>query len=1007
MHPEMFFVMVGGIIVAGFLGNLLFRFAKIPSVLLLMVIGILLGPVFHIVQSDLLFDFAPYFGTVALIIILFEGGLDLEIETVVRQFGKAILLTILVFLLTFVAVTAIGSLVIGLPLLQSLMLGAIVGGTSPAIIIPVVSKLNVRNHVKTLLSLEPALADVLIIVAVVICIGIFQTQSADPVGIVVDIVQSFTVAIGIAVVMGVVWARFIASLSGESLSYMLTLGFLFLLYFIVEHFKGSGAIAVLFFGVVLANMGTIAQRFRGPLHKLLGIRVDAAKYALDAFVHNITIELSFLVRTFFFVFLGLLFSFDTLTSTVGLHIAVIVGACLLARFVGAQTFLTLNKKEYSPGERLTVHAMAPRGLATAAMAFAPINAAVPSTELFPMYALAVIGLTSLSMTGMVAVAARKTLLPVQESSEASEEGETATDADSSNAHMAMPTTAEVEQEEELIAESKADIRQPSEPEDPRTFRERLVAWLFISEFRFRELDHFAVRSTGIFDLLYWLQTFGAAAVAALGIVMDNAIIIFAGMLFAPVAAVINTASVSLTTGDIYIFLKSVLKFLLTCAAVVLTSAIVALLVPFAGVPGVVAQQTQPTVLDFALALIVGVLLPVAILRGRSLEIFSIAPIAAFLVLPPLAIVGYGLGSDSSTMQIISGGLLSFSAHITALLISSVLTLLAFGVTRHSAITFVEEWKQRELSGGFMRALLTKKYIARLLQTTGTVRSRLVVLMVFSLVLFIPLVTSINEVSQGYKVRQAVMRHSKIFEQNSRSSILSVDVDFNNRLVATRIRVATNTFYTDADIEQFENTVEKELGFPTKLTLVQSYGDIGAARKMAALSSTRAEPETFRQRLSYLAGDAKKAVASVPNLVGINILGASVQFPHNAPPQVLVEYLAFDEVDSNLALMLRSRIAENLGISEREVIVSWVPSEYSGNSIELTELTGPGGRMNAAEVIDRFGNLSGTILLPKRARRDSMLPRVVEQLRSQRAVLGDTVRFQYTQGESEMLRIRFR
>lgn len=1031
MHPELFFVMVGGIIVAGFLGNLLFKFAKIPSVLLLMAIGILLGPVFNIVQSDMLFDVAPYFGTVALIIILFEGGLDLDIDTVVQQLGKAIFLTFIVFTLTLLITAGVGYFLIGLPLLQSLMLGAIVGGTSPAIIIPIVSKLNVGNHVKTLLSLEPALADVLIIVSVVICIGIFQTQSADPLGIFLHIFQSFTVAIVIAVIMGVVWARFIGSLGGESLSYMLTLGFLFLLYFIVEHFKGSGAIAVLFFGVVLANVSTIAKRVGGPLHKLLGVRVDATKFALDEFVHNITIELSFLVRTFFFVFLGLLFSFNALTPIVGLHIAGIVGACLLARYIGSTIFLRVNKKDFSSAEKIVIHGMGPRGLATAAMAFTPLNAAIPQTDLFPMYALAVIGLMSLSMTAFVGVAERragKALMPDstppvgehQQTEEAvgesisgiaPEEPEIPAIAASSTGPALQselpPVSHEYNTTRQTTSTPNPTIAPDGEEDYPHTFTDRLVHWLHISEFRFRELDHFSVRSTVILDLLYWLQMLGSTAVAVLGIVMNNQVIIFAGMLFAPIAATINTASLALTTGDIYIFLKSVLKFVLTGAAIVSISALVASLVPFAGLPDVVAQRMQPTVLDFALAAIMGVLLPITILRGRSLEIFAIAPLVAFLVVPSLAIVGYGIGSDSSaTMQIISGGLLSFSANITALLISSILTLLTLGMTKHRATEFVEEWKQRELSNGIMRALLARKGFSRLLRTAGTIHARLIVLTIFALVLFIPLVTSINELAQRYNVRQTVTRYSKLFEQKNRSSILSVDVEFNKKQVDAQIRVATNTLFTEADIKRFETAVEKSVGLPTDLTLVQSYGDVGAAKPLASLGSTsRKVPESFQARISSIAAEAQQAVTSIPALSGVTILGTSIQFYNGISPQVAVEYMAPEAVDDNLALLIRNTVATLLKMPDNAVTTSWIPASYSGDTPDISSMTGPGGRFSAAEILRRYEGLSGTVFVPKRVRRDSLTD-VVAKFRTQEESLADTNRFRYVHGEGGHFAIRF-
>ena len=85
MTVPVLFALVGLIILVGFLANLLFRITKIPSVLVLIAIGVVLGPVTGWIQHDSLLSIAPYFGAVALLVILFEGGLELEIDHVVRH----------------------------------------------------------------------------------------------------------------------------------------------------------------------------------------------------------------------------------------------------------------------------------------------------------------------------------------------------------------------------------------------------------------------------------------------------------------------------------------------------------------------------------------------------------------------------------------------------------------------------------------------------------------------------------------------------------------------------------------------------------------------------------------------------------------------------------------------------------------------------------------------------------------------------------------------------------
>ncbi|NOY05266.1 MAG: hypothetical protein GXO82_01310 [Chlorobi bacterium] len=406
MTVPFFFALLGGIIVVGFLANLLFRLTKIPSVLLLIGIGVVLGPVTEIITSDLLVSIAPYIGTLALIIILFEGGLELDIVTVIKQAPRATLLTVLVFVFSVASVFAFAYFIDGFSVVNALLLAAVLGATSPAICIPVVSGLSVRDEIKTLLKLESALGDVLLIVTVVMILDFERTGVQEKSAMVVTFLKSFGVAFFISSVAGVLWSRLISWMGKENLSYMLTLGFMFLLYFVVEELHGSAAIAVLMFGLILANMEVAARRIGKKTQALFGIDIIAEKFVLDEFIKNITAEISFFVRTFFFVYLGLLLNFESLTLLTGISAVLIVLLLLGSRKVGIFVFKMRNRS-MTPAELEVVMAMMPRGLATAVMAFLPLQAGIPGVESLPMYAFVAIVLTNIYMTFRIIIAERR------------------------------------------------------------------------------------------------------------------------------------------------------------------------------------------------------------------------------------------------------------------------------------------------------------------------------------------------------------------------------------------------------------------------------------------------------------------------------------------------------------------------------------------------------------------------------------------------------------------------
>jgi potassium/hydrogen antiporter len=381
--------LVGLIILVGLAGEAGFRRTGVPSVLLLMGLGILLGPVLGYAEASRVALLAPYFGTLALLIILFDGGLNLQFMKVMKETPMALLFSITVFACSVGAVAAVYVWGLQGQWRQGLLLGAILGGTAAAIILPVVSQLTtLREPTKVLVSLDSAFSEVFVVVIALALMGSFN-DSAGGSGVVKDIFHAFFDALVLAALAGALWARLLTLVAGQTLSYMLTLAAILVLYYVAELVGANGAITILLFGLVLGNMETLAGRMVRPLRLLIGYELDRAKFVLDAFLKRINEELSFLVRTFFYVLLGLIVDLSQLTWAMagwGMAFFVVIFAVRIAVTYG----LGSVTGTWSRSERVLISAMMPRGVATAVMAFLPASAGIPDTEHFPMYALTVI-----------------------------------------------------------------------------------------------------------------------------------------------------------------------------------------------------------------------------------------------------------------------------------------------------------------------------------------------------------------------------------------------------------------------------------------------------------------------------------------------------------------------------------------------------------------------------------------------------------------------------------------
>ena len=106
MHTEIF--LIGLLIFSAHLFTSLFTKTKIPDVLLLMIVGILCGPVFNVASPDDFGKLGTIITTIALIVILFDGGSHISISALKSTFKDTIKLSLLTYIfsvaLTIVAV---------------------------------------------------------------------------------------------------------------------------------------------------------------------------------------------------------------------------------------------------------------------------------------------------------------------------------------------------------------------------------------------------------------------------------------------------------------------------------------------------------------------------------------------------------------------------------------------------------------------------------------------------------------------------------------------------------------------------------------------------------------------------------------------------------------------------------------------------------------------------------------------------------------------------------------
>ena len=131
--------------------TILYQKTRIPDVLILIFVGILIGPVFKLASVDSLGMLGQVLTSVALIIILFEGGLNLELSSIGGSMRTASKLTISFFFITAIIVGLLLHYMLHYSWLLSFITGFILGGTSSAVVLPMVRLLRMSDKPSTIL----------------------------------------------------------------------------------------------------------------------------------------------------------------------------------------------------------------------------------------------------------------------------------------------------------------------------------------------------------------------------------------------------------------------------------------------------------------------------------------------------------------------------------------------------------------------------------------------------------------------------------------------------------------------------------------------------------------------------------------------------------------------------------------------------------------------------------------------------------------------------------------
>jgi cell volume regulation protein A len=263
-RPDYILVGISLVLLLCILASKLSDLFGIPALLLFLALGMLAGSEG---PGGIYFDnavLAQFIGIVALVFILFSGGLSTDWNGVRPVLQQAAILSTLGVFLTALIVGVFAKALLGFSFLQGLLLGSIVSSTDAAAVFSILRSkgLGLKGQLKWLLELESGSNDPM---AVLLTIGVIQLitrEVSSPAGLFFLFFRHLSLGalFGYGMGQGIVFLANRLRLGYEGLYPVLTLSLALFTYGLTDFVGGNGFLAVYLAGIIAGNRDFIHKR---------------------------------------------------------------------------------------------------------------------------------------------------------------------------------------------------------------------------------------------------------------------------------------------------------------------------------------------------------------------------------------------------------------------------------------------------------------------------------------------------------------------------------------------------------------------------------------------------------------------------------------------------------------------------------------------------------------------------------------------------------------------------
>ncbi len=317
-HTLLIFGIILGI---GTFSGLLARLARVPDVVVFLLIGMLIGPgmlgFVDIKADSTVNQLILIFGSSY---ILFDGGASIKLK-VLKEVWITILVIATIGVLITAAITGVAAYYfLGVPVIVALLLGATLASTDPATLVPVFKQVKIKERVAQTVMTESAFNDamgaIVTFTVLGVAMGTGDFSAGDALG---GLLKQSVIGVVIGAVLGYLAAVLI---SHEKYSFLhdfapaVTLMAVIGAYMAADGLQASGFMAVFVFGIMMGNVDSLGFK-----------QTKSESHQLEDFV----MTTAFIMRLFIFILLGTQVDFGLMNQYLWAGVGVVVVFMLVAR----------------------------------------------------------------------------------------------------------------------------------------------------------------------------------------------------------------------------------------------------------------------------------------------------------------------------------------------------------------------------------------------------------------------------------------------------------------------------------------------------------------------------------------------------------------------------------------------------------------------------------------------------------------------------------------------------